>query len=83
MHGILKKMLRHGQEEQKPDTLKDTSSTLDDGANMFTYKLIEVWSFLMQVDEEKCCWPLIQFWIVACSGSYFAVLDCVEHIPLV
>lgn len=35
------KMLRHGHEEQKLDTPKNTSSTLDEGANMFTYKLIE------------------------------------------
>lgn len=34
-------MLRHGHEEQKLDTPKNTSSTLDEGANMFTYKLIE------------------------------------------
>ena len=52
MPGILKKMLRHGHEEQKLDTPKNTSSTLDEGANMFTYKLIEVWSFLVQVDEN-------------------------------
>lgn len=67
MPGILKKMLRHGHEEQKLDTPKNTSSSLDEGANMFTYKLIEVWSFLVQVDEffffsAFSYAHLIQFW---------------------
>lgn len=34
-------MLRHEHEERELDAPKNTSSTPDDGANVFTYKLSE------------------------------------------